>query len=100
MQQNELDRETIKYLRMYGYVIGALAKRDFYYEVIADNFKKEYPYEYYYYIDIDIKKLAEQELINEDRTTREYIKSFKRRFRAAKIQIIKDLYGLEKKGIK
>lgn len=93
----ELDKETIKWLRDFGFTLNINDER---YKRIKNNLKKWYEYEYYFYVDEDIKKEAEKIFIEEDQTTREFYKTYGRRFRAEKRRLIKKLYGLEKKGIR
>lgn len=93
---NELDKETLKWLRVFGYCLNT----DFeHYNKIRASLRKWYPYEYYFYVDIELRKEAERIFKGEDYTTREYRKSWKKRFRHEKKRLIKELHGLEKKGI-
>lgn len=93
----ELDKETIKWLRDFGFTLNVNDER---YKSIKSDLKKWHTYEYYFYVDEDIKKEAEKIFDDEDHSTREFYKSYKRRFRAEKRRLIKELYGLEKKGIR
>lgn len=92
----KLDKESLKWLRVFGYCLNT----DFEdYIKIRTNLKKWYPYEYYFYVDLDLRKEAEKIFEGEDYTTKEYRKSWKKRFRHEKKRLIKELYGLEKKII-
>lgn len=99
----KLNKEEIQLLKEKGYAFSILANNgELYgvdenkYKIFLDEIKQRDLFHYHFYCNLTVKNIAEQELINYDRTTREYIKSFKKRFRAAKIQIIKDLYGIKK----
>ena len=91
-----LDKEAMKWLRIYGYCLNY---KDKHYERIKNGLKKWYIYEYYFYVDYEIKEEAEKIFEGEERT-REFYKSFNKRFNNEKRRLIKTLYGLEKKGIR
>ena len=86
----------MKWLRIYGYCLNY---KDKHYERIKNGLKKWYIYEYYFYVDYEIKEEAEKIFEGEERT-REFYKSFNKRFNNEKRRLIKTLYGLEKKGIR
>lgn len=92
-----LDKHSLKWLRIYGYCLNSGDEK---FTKLKEHLKEHYTYEYYFYVDEDIKKEAEKIFKNDDYTTREFIKSFGRRFRAEKKRLIKEIYGLEKKGIR
>lgn len=93
----ELDNDTLKWLRIYGYSLNLDCDR---YKIIKNRLKEWYPYEFYFYVDLDIKQEAEKIFSENEGRTREFYKSFKRKFNAEKRRLIKELYGLEKKGIR
>lgn len=92
----ELSKDHVKWLRDFGYCLNT---DDENYNKVKANLKKWYTYEYYFYVDMELRKEAEKIFEGEDYTTREYAKSWKRRLRHEKKRLIKELYGLEKKGI-
>lgn len=92
----ELPKETIKWLRTYGYTLNNGDER---FEKIKSKLKEMYPYEYYFYIDEDIRNEAEKIFECEERT-KDFYKSWIKRFRYEKKRLIKELYNLEKKGIR
>lgn len=91
-----LDNQTIKWLRIYGYCLNSKRECE---TKIRENLKKWYIYEYYFYVDYEIKEEAEKIFEGEEHT-REFYKSFNKRFNNEKRRLIKALYGLEKKGIR
>ena len=91
-----LDNQTIKWLRLYGYCLNS--KKE-YETKIRDILKNWYIYEYYFYVDYEIKEEAEKIFEGEEHT-REFYKSYYKRSRNEKRRLIKELYGLEKKGIR
>ena len=91
-----LDNQTIKWLRIYGYCLNS--KKE-YETKIRDILKKWYTYEYYFYVDYEIKEEAEKIFEGEEHT-REFYKSYYKRYRNEKRRLIKELYALEKKGIR
>lgn len=93
----ELPKETIKWLRIFGYTLNSEHEE---FRKIKKNLKKWYTYEYYFYVDIDLRKEAEKIFTGEDQTTRAFYKSWGRRVRAEKKRLIKELYGLDKRGIR
>lgn len=96
----ELDKETLKWLRTYGYTLNSSDKH---YGKIKKYIKLNYPYEYYFYVDSDIKTRAEKEIeytgLYGIGTPNGY-KGWSSNFRKIKKNLIKELYGLEKKGIR
>lgn len=97
---SNLDKETIKWLRIYGYCLNTENER---YAKIRKHLKEFYPFEYYFYVDKTIKEKAEQELM----ATNIYgvdkpngYKGWETHFRRIKRNLIKECYGLEKKGIR
>lgn len=90
----KLDKETIKWLRTYGYTLNSDEVR---YQKIKSKIKEIDPYSYYFYVDLDIKQEAEKIFSENDGRTKEFYKSFKRKFNAEKRRLIKELYGLEKR---
>lgn len=92
----DLDRETMNWLRAYGYCLNYEDKR---YERIRAALKKWYTYEYYFYVDYSIKEEAEKIFEGEEHT-KEFYKSYSKRLRHEKKRLIKALHGLEKKGIR
>lgn len=93
----DLSKEHLKWLRIYGYCLNV---DDENYNKVRNTLKKWYTYEYYFYVDMNLRKEAEKIFKGEDYTTKEYRKSWKKRFRHEKKRLIKELYGLEKKGIR
>jgi flagellin-specific chaperone FliS len=93
----ELSKEHLKWLRIYGYCLNV---DDETYNKVRHNLKKWYTYEYYFYVDIDLRKEAKKIFEGEDYTTKEFRKSWKKRFSHEKKRLIKQLYGLEKKEIR
>ena len=97
----ELDKETLTWLRSYGYCLNAEDER---YKKIKENLKKWYTYEYYFYVDIDLCKEARKKFesltVEDFSSPKEYWKSEKRITNQEKRRLIKELYGLEKKGIR
>lgn len=92
-----LDKDTLKWLRVYGYTLNSKHEE---FKKIKTNLKKWYTYEYYFYVDLDLRKEAEKIFIGEDQATREFLRSWDKRFKAEKKRLIKELHGLEKKGIR
>lgn len=92
----ELPKDTLNWLRTYGYTLNSGDER---FKKIKSKLKELYPYEYYFYIDEDIRNEAEKIFECEERT-KEFYKSWTKRFRHEKKRLIKELYGLEKKGIR
>lgn len=92
----ELPKDTLNWLRTYGYTLNSDDER---YQKIKSKLKELYPYEYYFYIDEDIRNEAEKIFEYEERT-KEFYKTWKKRFSHEKKRLIKELYGLEKKGIR
>lgn len=83
---NELDKETIKWLRTYGYTLNFDDER---YQKIKSKIKELYPYNYYMWIDLDIKKEAESLVPTSERY-------WERKFVAMKRKLVKEKYGLIK----
>lgn len=97
---DKLPRETIKWLRVYGYTLNS---GDEFYKKIKKNLNEKYPYEYYFYVDNDIKEAAEEYAENYHyvySNRKEYYKIWEKRFKEEKKRLIKKIYGLEKKGIR
>jgi len=92
----DLDRETMKWLRSYGYCLNFEGERE---TRIREGLKKWYTYEYYFYVDYEIKEEAEKIFEGEEHTG-EFYRDWGKRFRNEKKRLIKALYGLEKKGIR
>lgn len=95
----KLDKETIKWLRNYGYTLNNGDER---FEKIKNKLKEMYPYEYYFYIDLDIKRESEEYALSYQavyENQKEYWRVVKKRIREYKKKQIKELYGL-KKGIR
>lgn len=93
---NKLDKETIKWLKTYGYTLNS---RDYMYQIIKYKIKEIYPYDYYFYIDLDVKKEAEEYAISYQsvyKDQREYWRVVKKRIREYKRKMIKEKYGLIK----
>ena len=68
-------------------------------EKIKENLKRFYPYEYYFFVDLEVRNQVFKIFEGEEHT-KEFYKSWNRRFRNERRILIKDLYGLEKKGIR
>ncbi|QEZ68941.1 hypothetical protein D4A35_08340 [Paraclostridium bifermentans] len=96
-----LDKETLTWLRSYGYTLNSSCDRM---QKIKENFKKWYPYEYYFYVDIDLAQEARKQFnsltVEDFNSPREYYKSEKKITNQEKRRLIKELYGLDKKGIR
>lgn len=93
---NELDKETIKWLRTYGYTLNADDKR---YQKIKSKIKEIDPYRYYFYIDLDIKRESEEYAMSYQavyENQKEYWRTVKRRVKEYKKKMIKEKYGLIK----
>lgn len=93
---NELDKETTKWLRIYGYTLNSDNER---YQKIKSKIKELYPYNYYFYIDLDIKREAEEYAMSYQavyENQKEYWRVIKKRNREYKKKIIKEKYGLIK----
>lgn len=91
---NELDKETIKWLRTYGYTLNCDDKR---YQKIKSKIKEIDPYSYYFYIDLDIKREAEEYAMSYQaayENQKEYWRVVKKRNREYKKKTIKEKYGL------
>lgn len=93
-----LDKETLSWLRVFGYCLNDYNEPK--YKKLLKVLKQWYTFEYYLYIDYGIRSEAEKIFDNEDKTTREYYRSYNKRLLAEKKRLIKKLYGLEKKGIR
>ncbi|GAA0706091.1 hypothetical protein GCM10008904_14380 [Paraclostridium ghonii] len=97
----ELDKETIRWLRSYGFCLNGEDER---YKKIKENLKKWYTYEYYFYVDMYLWKEAKKKFdsltVEDFNSPKEYYKSEKRITNQEKRRLIKELYGLEKKGIR
>ena len=91
----DLNKESLSWFRVYGYTLNA---EDEVFKKVKSNLKKWYPYEYYFFVDLEIKKIAEHDIQNNSDNT--WIKSYTGKFNRAKRKYIKELYGLEKKGIR
>ena len=92
----KLDKETIKWLRVYGYTLNSDDKR---FQKIKSKIKEIDPYSYYFYIDLNIKREAEEyarsyQAVYENQ--KEYWRVVKKRNREYKKKRIKELYGLKK----
>ncbi|MEG2984115.1 MAG: hypothetical protein RR835_05405 [Peptostreptococcaceae bacterium] len=96
-----LDRKALAWLRDYGICLNA---KDETYKKIKENLKKWYPYEYYFYVDINLLKEARKKFgpltVDDFSSPREYYKTETKITRQEKKRLIKELYGLEKKGIR
>lgn len=96
-----LDKETLTWLRAFGYTLNSPCDRM---KKIKENFKKWYTYEYYFYVDIDLaqeaRKKFESLTVDDFNSLGEYYKSENRITNQEKRRLIKELYGLEKKGIR
>lgn len=92
----ELSKEAIKWLRTYGYTLN---NGEYECEKIKENLKRFYPYEYYFFVDLEVRNQVFKIFEGEEHT-KEFYKSWNRRFRNERRILIKDLYGLEKKGIR
>ncbi|WP_289293081.1 hypothetical protein [Romboutsia ilealis] len=91
----KLDKETIKWLRIYGYTLNNGDER---FEKIKNKLKEMYPYEYYFYIDLDIKRESEEYALSYQavyENQKEYWRVVKKRIREYKKKQIKELYGLK-----
>lgn len=97
----ELSKEHIKWLRLYGICLNT---DDENYNKVKATLKKWYPYEYYFYVDMELLKEARKKFdsltVDDFSSPKEYWKSEKRITRNEKKRLIKELYGLEKKGIR
>ncbi|WP_170075080.1 hypothetical protein [Paraclostridium dentum] len=96
----ELSKEHLKWLRLYGYCLNV---DDENYNKLRDTLKKWYAYEYYFYVDRDLLKEARKKFdsltVDDFSSPKDYRRSEKRITRHEKKRLIKELYGLEKKGI-
>ena len=91
----KLDKETIKWLRVYGYTLNSDDKR---YQKIKSKIKEIDPYSYYFYIDLDIKRESEEYAMSYQavyENQKEYWRVVKKRIREYKKKQIKKLYGLK-----
>lgn len=92
----KLDKETIKWLRVYGYTLNSDDKR---YQKIKFKIKEIDPYSYYFYIDLDIKRESEEYAMSYQavyENQKEYWRTVKRRVKECKKKMIKEKYGLIK----
>lgn len=97
-----LDKNSLKWLRCYGYSLNANDDR---FRKIRELLKKWYPYEYYFYVDIELAQEARKksELLRKEdfiENPKKYYTTWNNLLKSEKRRIIKELYGLEKKGIR
>lgn len=101
--QEEYDIEyknMISWLRNFGFCLNTQDS----YKEIRSRLKEIYPYEYYFYVDEEISKKAKSEGEKLNREDYEHFKKYSMAYnkvvRESKRKLIKNLYGLEKKGIR
>lgn len=97
-----LDKDNLKWLREYGYTLNANDER---LRKVKKGLKMWYPYEYYFYVDMEIYQEARKKsesLREEDfiENPKKYYTTWSNLLKLEKRRIIKELYGLEKKGIR
>lgn len=98
----EMPKDTIKWLKAYGYSLNSNCEDC---KKIKFNLKRWYPYEYYYFVDIDLAQEARKKadlLRKEDfiEKPKRFYTTWDKTFREEKRRLIKELHGLEKKGIR
>ena len=93
---NELNKESIKWLKTYGYTLNSEHEECKKLKVIL---KEHYPFQYYMWVDSDIKRESEEYAMRYQavfKNQKEHWKVAKRRVREYKKKIIKEKYGLIK----
>lgn len=93
---SELDKDSIKWLRTYGYTLNSDNKR---YQKIKSKIKEIDPYSYYFYIDLNIKREAEEYAMSYQavyKNQKEHWRVVKKRDKEYKKKRIKEKYGLIK----
>jgi hypothetical protein len=93
----DLDKENLAWLRLYGYSLNNEDNER--YLKVKELMKKWYTYEYYFFVDMDIKQQAERNIIESSENS-SWMKRWTGKFNKEKRTLIKEIYGLEKKGIR
>ena len=82
----ELDKDSIKWLKTYGYCLNSYDER---YTKLKNILKEHFKFQYYMWVDLDIKKEAEELVPTSERY-------WERKFVAMKRKLVKEKYGLIK----
>lgn len=83
---NELDKNSIKWLRTYGYCLNCDNER---YIKLRNILKEHFKFQYYMWVDLDIKKEAEELVPISERY-------WSRKFESMKKKLVKEKYGIIK----